>query len=324
MGGSGGTLRKPLEALWRIPPPGPDNLFSAPAFVQLSEAARTAYPNAGRPVFALGTALRSLGLPCGLPAYRQQMSLPVAEAARRLEAAFLARSARRRHLVPLDLADDLPTLEFGTAKLGRYSADDLLALVDGPRLRRVFPGDAFEADRLAQFHWLMVEEEVALDQPPEARAVPVLFMNLGQDLGRIEPHKGRFPPAVEDALFFLLLAPWEEWSRMPEADWRGFRVPWVYTADEDLFVRPQSPPSPDSLAWETQAFTDAWGEVEEVERPVVLHLDDRATGCRGEAVALVRDACGSFFRAGVSRGRRRRGAWAPDGDRGSARRSRRL
>lgn len=277
MGGSGETLRTPLEALWRIPPPGPDNLFSAPAFVRLSEAARSAYPNAGRPVFALGTALRSLGLPCGLPADRQQMSLPVDEAARRLDAAFLARSARRRHLVPLDLADDLPALAFGTAKLGRYSADELLALVDGPRLERVFPGVAFEAERFSQFYWLTVEEAVALDQPPEARAVPVLFMDLGQDLGRIEPHKGRFPPAVEDALFFLLLAPWEEWSRMPEVDWRGFRVPWVYTADEDLFVRPQSPPSPDSLAWEMQAFTDAWGEVEEVERPVVLHLEEAAT-----------------------------------------------
>ena len=48
-----------------------------------------------------------------------------------------------------------------------------------------------------------------LDQEPEARAVPVLFMDLSQDLGRIEPHKGRFPGALEEALFFLLLAPWD-------------------------------------------------------------------------------------------------------------------
>jgi hypothetical protein len=57
-----------------------------------------------------------------------------------------------------------------------------------------------------------VEEHVALDKEPEARAVPMLFMDMRQDLGRIEPHKGRFPSALEDALFFLLLAPWETWS----------------------------------------------------------------------------------------------------------------
>jgi hypothetical protein len=39
--------------------------------------------------------------------------------------------------------------------------------------------------------------------------VPVLFMNLSEGLGRIEPHKGRFQPAFEAALFFRLPAPWE-------------------------------------------------------------------------------------------------------------------
>ena len=81
---------------------------------------------------------------------------------------------------------------------------------------------------------------------------------------------------MEDALFFLLLAPWEDWSRIPQVDWRGFRTPWVYTTDEDLFVRPQAVPSPESLNWEPQALTDAWGDVVEVERPVVLPLEDEA------------------------------------------------
>ena len=59
--------------------------------------------------------------------------------------------------------------------------------------------------------------------------MPVLFTDMRQDFGRIEPHKERFPFVIEDALFFLLLAPWEDWSRMPQVDWRGFRIPWVYT-----------------------------------------------------------------------------------------------
>ena len=222
-----------------MPPPGPDNLFSSPKFVRLKEALQRLYPEVGKPVFALGTALRSLGLPSGLPHDGQHLSLSPDEAARRLNLAFQAKRARRRHLAPLDLADDLPSLHFGSAAHRRFSADELRALVDAPRLARVFPAASFEAERFSEFQWLVVEEDVALDRVPEARAVPVLFTDMRQDFGRIEPHKGRFPLAVEDALFFLLLAPWEDWSRMPEVDWRGFRVPWVYTTDEDLFVRPR-------------------------------------------------------------------------------------
>ena len=269
-------VTRAVAELWRVPPPGPDNLFSSPEFVRLKEALQSLHPDIGKPVFALGTALRSLGLPSGLPKDRQHLSLPPDEAARRLDNAVRATRARRWHLAPLDLADDLPDLQFGPAGLRRLTADELRALVDAPRLARVFPGASFDAERFSEFQWLVVEEDVALDCRPEARAVPVLFTDMRQDFGRIEPHKGRFPLAVEYALFFLLLAPWEDWSRMPEVDWRGFRVPWAYTTDEDLFVRPQAPPPPESLSWEPQALTDAWGDVVEVERPVALPLEDQA------------------------------------------------
>lgn len=270
------ALKKAVAELWRLPPPGPDNLFSSPEFMRLRETLQSIHLDVGKPLFALGTALRSLGLPCGLPQDRRHLALLPDEAARRLDLAIRAKRARRWHLAPLDLADDLPDMRFGPAALRRFSADELRALVDAPRLARVFPGATFEAERFAEFQWLVVEEEVALERPPEARAVPVLFTDMRQDFGRIEPHKGRFPLALEEALFFLLLAPWEDWSRMPEVDWRGFRVLWVFTSDEDLFVRPQLVPSPESLSWEPQALTDAWGKVVEVERPVVLPLGDQA------------------------------------------------
>lgn len=210
--------------LWCVLSPGPDNLFSSPEFVRLKETLQRLYPEVGNPVFALGTALRSLGLPSGSPQDRQHLSFPPDEAARRLYRAVRAKRARRLHLAPLDLADDLPPLQFGPAALRRFSADELRAIVDAPRLARVFPPAPFEAERFAELQWLVVEEDVPLDRPPEARAVPVLFTDMRQDFGRIEPHKGRLPLAVEDALFFLLLAPWEDWSRMPEVDWRGFRA----------------------------------------------------------------------------------------------------
>jgi hypothetical protein len=86
-----------------------------------------------------------------------------------------------------------------------FTADELRELVDERRLKRAHQRQDFDADRFAEFHWLVVEEAVTLDREPEARAVPVLFMNLNKDLGEIEPHKGRFPLAFEAALFFLLL-----------------------------------------------------------------------------------------------------------------------
>ncbi|MGV0821167.1 hypothetical protein [Martelella sp. AMO21009] len=204
------------------------------------------------------------------------MSLPVEEAAKGLDAAMRTTSAKRIHLVPLDLADDLPSLVFGPAKLGRLTADELRMHVDEARLKRLYPQQGFDAERFSEFHWLIVEEVVALEHEPEARAVPMLFMDLSQDLGQIEPHKGRFPVTVEEALFFLLLAPWESWSTMAEVDWRGFCVPWVYTVDSDIFVRPNTPPSPDALSWEPRIYDDGYGGTYEEERPVELRLEDTA------------------------------------------------
>ena len=149
-------------------------------------------------------------------------------------------------------------------------------MFNAPRILRNFPGKPLEAARLAQFQWLSVEEEVEIDSRPEARSVPGLFMDLSRDLGEIEPHLGQFPPAVEAALFFLLLAPWETWSTMPEVDWRGFRIPWIYTVDDDLFVRPDPVPSADSLTLEPWIVEDGSGQEIELERPTKLPLDEAA------------------------------------------------
>ena len=63
---------------------------------------------------------------------------------------------------------------------------------------------------------------------------------------------------------------------MQEVDWRGFRLPWIYTVDDDLFVRPSPPPSADSLTLEPWIFQDDSGEEVELERPTALRLDDDA------------------------------------------------
>ena len=264
-----------VEALWRIPRPGPDNLLAAPSFVALSELCQSEY-GGGKPVWALSTALRSLGLPCQLPAAKAGLSVDPGTAANAIDETYRRTATLRRHLCPLDLADDLQELRFGNARVERFGAEELSALFDAPRLGRNFHNRPFEAKRLAQFQWLVVEEEIAIDPRPEARTAPFMFIALDRDFGEIDPHLGRFPPAVEAALFFLLLAPWEKWSTMQEVDWRGFRVPWIYTLDDDLFIRPFPPPSADSLTLEPWIVQDHWGEDVELERPTTLRLDDDA------------------------------------------------
>lgn len=190
-----------LALLWRIPSPGPDNLLAAPAFVALSELLDQRY-GGGKAPFALSNALRSLGLPCELPSNQSTLALDLSTAATTLAEAYSRRMTVRRYICPLDLADNLPTMAFGNARVARFTAEELETLFDAPRLRRNFPTLPFELDRLAQFHWLVIEEERAVDPRPEARAVPMLFADMRRDFGEIEPYFGRFPSAVEGALFF--------------------------------------------------------------------------------------------------------------------------
>ena len=268
-------LREALAAVWQIPRPGPDNLLADPAFASLSKLCNLLY-GGGKSALGLSNALSSLGLPCRLPATQANLALDLSTAAEALRQAFTRKKSMRRYLCPLGLADDLPPLTFGGSQVARFSAAELETLFDAPKLSRNFPTMPLDVDRLSQFHWLVVEEEIDLDPRPEARAVPFMFTDMSQDFGEIEPHLGRFPPAVESAVFFLLLAPWEDWSTMPEVDWRGFRIPWIYTVDDDLFVRPERSPTADSLTLEPWIVEDSSGEEIELERPSTLPLEDRA------------------------------------------------
>jgi len=273
------ALTEAVACLWRMR--APEILRSKREFSWLSKTAQADYPSAhdgGGSVFdfALEGALRALGLPCQLSPRRSAAPLSAVEAARLLDGAFRATRCGRRHLVPLDEAGELPALTFGPIRLGKFSETDLRELVNATRLERVFPDLAFDARRLSMFQWLVVEEELALDPRPAARALPMLFEPMmDRDFGQIEPHKGRFPLALESALFALLLAPWETWA--PGPDWRGFRTPWVYTVIEDIFVQPEPPPSADTLDWSVLKHYDGGGGSDEVEFPgELLSVTDAA------------------------------------------------
>src|SRR3954467_12233948 len=85
-------MMKAVTELWQLLPPGPDNILAEPAFIRLRDACRDGYPNAGTsgPAFALATALRALGLPCGLHRETEHLAYSVEEAIRSLDAALRA------------------------------------------------------------------------------------------------------------------------------------------------------------------------------------------------------------------------------------------
>ncbi|MCP4097829.1 MAG: hypothetical protein GY748_16465 [Planctomycetaceae bacterium] len=204
--------------------------------------------------------------------------MPVETVAKRLDQGFRQIESSRIHLCPLDCADDLPTMKFGVNTIQKLSPDELETFIDSRRLVRTNSSWIIDKIRFSKFNWLIVEERVLHDVKSGARVISDFFgsIDLSRDFGEIIPHKEKFPVAVENALFALLLLPWEELTSYGDFDWRGFRVPWVYTVDDDIFKRPAPPPSSDTLSWEPKIFSDQYGHAVELEVPVCLPLQNSA------------------------------------------------
>ena len=287
------SLANAVEQLWRLAPPGPKNIFTAPQFMDLQVVCEHLYPHAGRNdsmSFALHFALRSFGLPCGLPQDKQHRALSWSDAASRLDQAFRTTRTTRTHLCPLDCADTIPLLRFGAASIRTFTSSELEAAMNFPELLRKYPSWQADSARFASFTWLVVEEEVLLSGEPEQRATPFLFEGLDRDFGAIVPHQAQFPAAVEAALFAVLLAPWEDLVHYTDLDWRAFRIPWVYSTDGDVFAQRPIPPSPDTLNWEPCIYVDRYGEETEDERPAAFPLSEQAAAT---LPLWINDACWS-------------------------------
>ncbi|KQU92757.1 hypothetical protein ASD12_25805 [Mesorhizobium sp. Root102] len=211
-----------------------------------------------------------------LPTDKKDLALTAEVAAEKLHQALTATTAKVVHLCPLDWADRPPSVVFGGSRLGRFSARELQEVVDGRRLARAFPNARPDWERLSEFYWLVVEENLPIDVEPGARTSPFMY-EITRDYGAITAHEDRFPRAVEQALFLLLLAPWEDWSEAMEVDWRGFRIPWIYSLSDDLCVRLMAPPVDSSLTWLPQIYTDSYGEPVEIEEPAHYKLATEAS-----------------------------------------------
>ncbi|MER8481654.1 hypothetical protein [Mesorhizobium sp. M1322] len=267
-----------LEQLGRAPATDVNHLQNTPAFLRFAELCQTRYPQirSGSMLrFSLASALRQLGLACLVGGQGSGLAAGAAEISDGLDKAIRSTASRRLHLCPLDLASRLPTISFGPNQVRCFSATELEELFDVLRLHRANQNWSFDSKRFSEFNWLVVDEKVSHDDMgPDGRTLPGLFVNLSQDFGRIEPHKTSLPSSVEAALFGLLTIPWEQIAEYKDMEWRGFRVPWVYTVDSDVFARRVPPPSPDSLSWEPAWQFDVNGDEHEYEAPVAYPLND--------------------------------------------------
>jgi hypothetical protein len=270
-------IRNAVADLWDTPPDNGESPSTSRAFPPLLAACKTLNSRIEKHGdHALENALRAIGAPWMSVGNVRPLPPSPEEVAQRIAAALVATHGRRVHLCPLDGADNLPRWSFGNSRVVKLSPSELDALVSPSRLLRHHARWVFDSRTFSQFQWLVVNEEVPLDPDPAIRAWPLLGKIVGDVDGRIVPHAARLPPVVEDALFALLLLPWEEVVEHAEYDWRPFRVPWVYTIDEDLFASPKAPPDPTSLRWKDVTLTGADGEVIYDERPDVWSLELRA------------------------------------------------
>lgn len=273
-------LTQAVLELWQLEPLTRESLFAAPTFGRLRAICQERYFSEDCSKHALKiplqNALLSLRLPATLTSSTAHLALPAEVAAARLHSAFHQRKSKRIHLCPLDCVDDIPALNFGPNCVREISPDEFQELVDPDRLRRFNQTWVFDAERFANFSWLVVEEIVPLVGDPDTRGGTSSWFDINQDFCAINPHPRHFTAAVEDALFSLLLAPWEDWLHRPDVfNWRAFNIPWVYTVTDDIFERPNSPPSPDSLSWQLDSYLDRHGEEVEYERPVRLPIEEQ-------------------------------------------------
>jgi hypothetical protein len=264
--------------LWRTPPDDGATPSESRAFPSLVTACKSLNPrlDKGFGNLALENAVRALGAPWMSVGNVRTLPLGPDEAAQRLAAALGATRGRRIHLCPLDGADALPRWRFGTNRITKMTASELDAAASSARLLRHHDRWVFDSRAFAQVQWLVVDEDVTLDPAPSVRAVPLLGSVIGEIDGRIKPHAARLPTAVEEALFALLLRPWEDVVEYSKFDWRPFRVPWIYSVDDDIFASPAAPPDPTTLRWTEVNLSGPDGDVVDVERPDVWPLDTKA------------------------------------------------
>ncbi len=215
------------------------------------------------------SALQNLFRNVGAPWYKDSVTPPSDTIARTIHQAYTAQTVEITHLCPLDQADteNLPEVKFGPCEIKRFSANSLDELVRERRLRNFGSNYIFDTKRFALFSWLVVRETVPPEpigkrsDPTRGSRWPSFYeiLNMKGDVDLISVHKAELPEIVEQAVFVLLLYPWEDVVEDADTDWRPFWIPWIYSVRCDPFAVPDRAPSPNSLTWDPEeALLGKW------------------------------------------------------------------
>jgi hypothetical protein len=263
-------LSKLVERLWAAAPRTEDAARETAEYQALAEFCRRTFTDLrDERVFEAAGLLLSILRSTGSPWSKRRSGASCEAAVAAISNAFGLKERSIIHLCPLDCAArDLPNCRFGNAEIADLSRADLAEIIRPLALEEHYPALRFDVERLCQFKWLIVRERRETGTLKD-RLGSLLDIDLGTfDL--VEPYAKTMPDAVGEAVFKLLLFPWEDNGQPHYFPWEPFSIPWVYSIDLDPLRIPARPPSADSLSWEPDSpFTDADYETE---RPMAWDL----------------------------------------------------
>lgn len=248
-------LQLQIEDLWRSSFASEDAAFKSAKFRLLEQTCVSLY--GGKPNTRLSSklnettewrhrqALERFFRYVGAPWYEAAYEKPD-DVGKRLHAAYTAGRIKVTYFVPLNelgLHDkkghtNIGSIRFDPCEIGLLSQDDLNERIPVEALDRFGASYRFPADELAGMYWLIVPDVEDAGCVWKRDGWSMLDMTW-DEIGRVPLYESTWPPAVEDALFVLLLYPWGETSiGYPES----FRIPWVYTVTDDPFAQPSRGP----------------------------------------------------------------------------------
>ena len=284
-------LTRAIEALWQGPPLNSTRPHRSDLFSDLINVCVELFPDAVGTVgpkkapdregagWAIANALRATGTPWSPMEEIAALAPPPEAVALTIAKAMSAKEVELTHLCPLDQADEWPVLTFGPCEARRFEPKELTAIFQPARLWRHYRNWHFDFNSLARFPWLIAHETLPLSHPVGSRALPFLYQTLEKPFGAVKPYTRPWPHLLEQAVFLLLLLPWEKMTEHCPFEWRGFRIPWCYTINPDPFSWQSQPPPLEGLSWELDIFTDpVTEETIETYRPEVLPLIASAAG----------------------------------------------
>lgn len=254
-----------------------DRAYASKEFKNLCDVAADLYCQPGNPfelndgadvsmhAVDMRNALRNIGAP-----WNAHLPLAPSAAADAIDNAYSARTCTLTHLIPLDLADELPSVQFGLWRIRSFDSTELGNLIGLARLHRFGPTKVPDVKRLSYFRWAVLEESIPMYSENRWRH---LFRGW-DDVGKVRHVRRRFEPAIERGLFVLSLYPWEDHTEGDYVTWQLFRFPWVYTVKHHIFAAPQTAPTANSLTWTTR-FTQ---EGEEFDDPQRIDFDTQKLG----------------------------------------------